>query len=106
MLKLVFFVPETHKELVKQAVFAQGAGQYEGYDHCCWEVLGIGQFKPLTGSQPFIGEPDKTELVAEYRVEMICRRAHIKAVVKALISTHPYEEPAYTIVPMIALKDL
>jgi len=55
MYKLVFFVPENHKEAVKQAVFDQGAGRYEGYDCCSWETLGSGQFKPLSGSQPFIG---------------------------------------------------
>ena len=37
MYKLVFFVPEEHKEAVKQAVFATGAGMIGDYDQCCWE---------------------------------------------------------------------
>ena len=105
MFKLVFFVPEHHKEAVKQAVFDQGAGCYEGYDCCAWETLGTGQFKPLTGSQPFIGQQNKLETVNEYRVEMICADEHIKAVIKALIDAHPYETPAYEVWSIKTLDD-
>lgn len=105
MNKLVFFVPESHKESVKQAVFEQGAGRYEGYDCCSWETLGTGQFKPLSGSQPFIGQQDKVEVVAEYRVEMICVDEYIKAAVQALIGAHPYEIPAYEVQSIKMLDD-
>lgn len=105
MLKLVFFVPESHKEIVKNAVFKQGAGRYEGYDYCAWETLGLGQFKPLSGSQPFLGQQDKTETVAEYRVEMMCSEKHIKAVLTALIDSHPYEIPAYDVQSIKMLHD-
>ncbi|MFW5425650.1 MAG: NGG1p interacting factor NIF3 [Methylophagaceae bacterium] len=105
MLKLVFFVPESHKESVKDAVFEQGAGRYEGYDCCSWEILGKGQFRPLSGSQPFIGQQNETETVAEYRVEMMCSEEHIRAVLLALINSHPYETPAYEIQSIKTLND-
>ena len=106
MLKLVFFVPESHKELVKQAVFSQGAGRYQGYDHCSWEVVGKGQFKPLKDSQPFIGQHDKIEKVTEYRVETICDSVHIKAVLVALLAAHPYQQPAYDVIPIMTIDDV
>jgi len=105
VLKLVFFVPESHKEAVKQAVFQQGAGRYDGYDCCSWETKGFGQFKPLSGSQPFIGSHDKVESVEEYRIEMICAEKHIKAVLIALIHAHPYETPAYEVQSIKTLDD-
>lgn len=105
MFKLVFFVPESHKELVKQAIFAQGAGQYQGYDQCAWETLGTGQFRPLTGSNPFVGTNDKLETVAEYRVETICAEINIKCVLEALINSHPYETPAYEVWSVKTLDD-
>ncbi|KKN19352.1 hypothetical protein LCGC14_0946570 [marine sediment metagenome] len=105
MYKLVFFVPESHKERVKQAVFTQGAGCYDTYDCCSWETIGTGQFKPLSGSQPFIGEQDKIETVVEYRVEMICASDKIKAVLQALILSHPYETPAYEVWSIQTLDD-
>jgi len=105
VLKLVFFVPESHKESVKKAVFEQGAGRYEGYDCCSWETKGTGQFKPLTGSQPFIGSYDEIETVDEVRVEMICSEQHIKPVLLALINSHPYETPAYDVQSIKCLDD-
>lgn len=101
MYKLCFFVPETHLEQVKQALFAKGAGRIGLYDCCSWQVLGVGQFRPLTGSQPFLGTVDKIETVAEYKVEMVCENNLIKAVVKELIRTHPYQEPAYEVYKII-----
>lgn len=103
--KLAFFVPETHKEAVKQAVFAAGAGRYDGYDCCSWETQGMGQFRPLAGSQPFLGEQDQLERVAEYRVETICQAELIKPVLQALLSAHPYETPAYEVWSVKTLED-
>jgi structural hemagglutinin/hemolysin toxin protein RtxA len=105
MHKLVFYVPESHKEAVKQAVFAAGAGQYQSYDSCSWETLGTGQFKPLSGSQPFVGEQDKVERVLEYRVETICSDDKVKAVLAALVKAHPYETPAYEVWSVKTLDD-
>jgi hypothetical protein len=42
--------------MVKSALFAIGAGQFNHYDQCCWQVLGESQFRPLANSQAFIGE--------------------------------------------------
>ncbi len=97
MYKLVFFVPESHLEPVKAAVFAAGAGAIGNYDQCCWQTQGIGQFRPLAGSQPFIGKANQLEQVTEYRVEMVCNESRIKAAVAALRAAHPYEEPAIDI---------
>ncbi|MBL4566871.1 MAG: YqfO family protein [Porticoccus sp.] len=97
MYKLVFFVPASHLDAVKQAVFNAGAGQIGHYDHCCWQVLGEGQFRPLAGSTPFVGEENKVEQVSEYRVELVCRDELIQKAVCALVKAHPYEEPAYDV---------
>lgn len=94
MYKLVFFVTESHLEQVKAAVFAAGAGAIGNYDQCCWQVAGVGQFRPLAGSSPFIGQVAQLEQVSEYRVEMVCDDAFIRAAVTALRLAHPYEEPA------------
>jgi hypothetical protein len=103
--KLAFFVPESHKETVKSALFSKGAGQYQGYDCCAWETLGQGQFRPLEGSRPFLGQTNKIENVDEYRVEMHCQSQHIKAILHTLIEVHPYEVPAYEVWPIKSLDD-
>ncbi len=98
MYKLSFYVPESHLEAVKDAVFAAGAGGIGTYDRCCWQTLGQGQFRPLQGSQPFIGELDVVQTVAEYKVEMVCADQLVEQVIAALRQTHPYEEPALDLV--------
>jgi len=95
MQQLVFFVPVSHAEKVKEACFEAGAGRYGNYDRCCFECAGTGQFRPLEGADPFIGENGRTEKVAELRIEMICEDTLVEKVRAALRRTHPYEEPAY-----------
>ncbi len=103
MLKLTVYIPESHLEPVKEALFAAGAGRYRGYDRCCWQVLGQGQFRPLEGSRPFIGEAGAVARVAEVRVELLCEEALAAKVVAALRAAHPYEEPAFDLVRVEAL---
>lgn len=97
MYKLVFFVPESHLDAVKSAVFAVGVGRIGNYDCCAWQTRGEGQFRPLSGSKPFIGNTNELAVVAEYRVEMVCADDCIAEALKALRASHPYEEPAYDI---------
>lgn len=101
MYKLIFFVPETHLEPVKTAVFAAGAGSLGNYEQCCWQVLGQGQFKPLAGAQPYVGQSGQLECLPEYRVEVLCAETVVRAAVSALRAAHPYEEPAYELVRLV-----
>ena len=100
MYKIIFHVPVAHVEVVKNAMFAAGAGNIGAYSHCAWQTLGEGQFMPLEGSDPFIGEKNQIEKIPEYKVEMICDDKLIQSVITALKSAHPYEEPAYFITRM------
>ena len=97
MYKLVFFVPESHLEHVKNAVFATGAGTIGDYEQCCFETRGTGQFKPMAGANPFIGQAGLLEQVAEVRVELVCADALIRPAIAALRAAHPYEEPAFDV---------
>lgn len=103
MFKLCFYVPQSHLDAVKQAVFSAGAGRIGNYEHCCWQVEGEGQFRPLPGSSPVIGQLGELEKVTEYRVEMVCENNLIGNVVAALKKAHPYEEPAYDVVQLVEL---
>jgi hypothetical protein len=101
--QITFYVPVEHCEKVKQTMFEAGAGHLENYQECSWQTLGQGQFRPSEGSMPYIGKIDKLEKLDEYKVEMLCIKENIKPVIQALISSHPYEVPAYSV---IALKTL
>lgn len=103
MYKIGFYVPDSHVEEVKSALFAAGAGRIGNYDSCCWQVLGRGQFRALEGSAPYIGQKGSVECVPEWRVELVCEDALIKEVVAALRLSHPYEEPAFDVVKLEAV---
>lgn len=95
MYNIVVYVPETHVEQVREAMFRGGGGKYNRYDSCSWQVAGTGQFRPLPGSSPFIGSAEKVEQVPEFRLEMICTEDNIRTAVAAMLKAHPYEEVAW-----------
>lgn len=96
--KLVFFVPLSHSEHVKQAVFNAGAGEIGLYSECSFSTKGQGTYKPLGGSNPFEGEHDKRSEVEEERIEVLVSNHRLDKVVSALLEAHPYEEVAYDLI--------
>ena len=97
MYKLVVYVPVDYAERVKCAMFSSGAGRIGKYDRCCWQVLGLGQFRPLEGSQPFSGEIGDICHEEEFRVELVCEDQYIKEVLSSMKRVHPYETPAFDV---------
>ncbi|MDH5764518.1 MAG: YqfO family protein [Gammaproteobacteria bacterium] len=97
MYKISVFIPESHLEPVKSAMFKAGAGKIGDYDCCSWQTLGQGQFRPLANSNPYIGSTGNIEQVDEYKVEMVCEDNLVTTVIDAMKQAHPYEEPAYDV---------
>ena len=95
--KLVTYVPSDHAEPVRQAIFNAGAGHIGAYDQCSFNLNGKGTFRGNETSDPFVGEPGKVHIEDEIRVETIMPAFVKSQVLKALLSTHPYEEVAFDI---------
>ena len=100
--KLVTFVPHVDADRLIDALAAAGAGAIGDYARCAWTTTGIGTFLPGAAASPAIGRPGEIEVVPETRVEMVLPRASRSAVLAALRSAHPYEEPAYDMVELAA----
>jgi dinuclear metal center YbgI/SA1388 family protein len=99
--KVVTFVPMgPHLTAVRDALAAAGAGRIGDYSHCSFATAGTGQFMPLSGANPTIGEVGRLERVAETRLEMVLPRGRRAAVVAALRASHPYEEPAFDVLEL------
>lgn len=97
MYKICVYIPESHLQKVKNALFAAGAGRIGNYDSCCWQIEGEGQFRPLEGSAPYIGQMGKVENVKEYKIELVCEDGFIRQAIDAMKQAHPYETPAYEV---------
>jgi len=92
--KIVVFVPETHTNIVREAMGKAGAGKIGNYSYCTFSTKGVGRFRPDTGANPHIGEVGKLEEVVEERIETVCEEDKLKDVLRAIKEVHPYEEPA------------
>jgi hypothetical protein len=101
MFKLIVYVPETHKESLKDALFEAGAGQLGAYARCAWETLGTGQFCPSVEATPYIGVVGALERVSEWRVETLVDESVWPDVKAALYQSHPYEEPAFDLIQVL-----
>ncbi|HZC69690.1 MAG TPA: Nif3-like dinuclear metal center hexameric protein [Jatrophihabitans sp.] len=101
--KLVVFVPHDAAESLVDALGAAGAGRIGGYERCAWTTEGTGTFRPLDGADPAIGEIGAIERVPETRVEMVVPARARGAVLAALRTAHPYEEPAFDLLAMVPM---
>jgi len=100
VLKLVGFVPEDDADLVRKALFAAGAGVIGEYEHCSWSVGGQGTFFGGEATSPVAGAAGRDETVSELRLEVVFPRRLRRRVTGAYVAAHPYEEPAFDIVPL------
>jgi dinuclear metal center YbgI/SA1388 family protein len=91
----VVYVPVADADTVREAMFGAGAGQIGDYSHCSWSVPGTGQFLPLEGASPTIGDVGSIETVTEDRIEVVAPAALRGSVLAAMRAAHPYEEPAF-----------
>lgn len=99
-IKIVVFVPETHTDIVREAMGKAGAGKIGNYSHCTFSTKGVGRFKPEMGANPHIGEVGKSEEVEEERIETVCSREKLQEVLRAIKEVHPYDEIALDVYPL------
>ncbi len=95
---IVVYTDENSIDSVKNAMFNAGGGVVGNYDKCCFQTKGIGQFRPLSNSNPHIGTYNQVEEVSEIKLEMACSDEKLSDVLAAMIKAHPYETPAYHVI--------
>jgi dinuclear metal center YbgI/SA1388 family protein len=100
LLKLVTFVPEAFADTLREALFQAGAGHIGKYDSCSFNLTGEGTFRAGKDTRPFCGEPGRLHHEKEVRIETILPAFRKNALVHALLSAHPYEEPAFDFYPL------
>lgn len=98
--KHVVFVPAERAEQLVDALAAAGAGAVGEYHRCAWTTTGEGTFIPSAAASPAIGTAGQASRVVEARVEMVAPRDLRAAVVAAMRSAHPYEEPAFDVLEL------
>lgn len=97
---LVVSVPVAYADALRKALGEAGAGTWGSYSNVCFSYAGTGRFLPGEGAQPVIGSVGVPEEVAEERIETLCERGRLPAILDALKRTHPYEVPAFHFFPV------
>jgi len=95
--KFTVYVPIQHADRVSQAIFKAGAGKIGKYTETSFNIAGQGTFKPMEGTNPFIGKIGEREEVEEIKIETVVAERDLESVVQAMKDNHPYEEPAYDV---------
>lgn len=98
--KVVTFVPESHRNMIRDALAGAGAGVIGDYTHCSFNAAGTGTFLPGDAANPYLGGKGVVNQAPEWRLEMVADKARLSLIIKALYQAHPYEEPAYDIIPL------
>lgn len=95
--KLVTYtIPENHIHL-RDALFAAGAGSVGNYENCSFNSSGTGTYQGNENSNPQVGQQGEFTEAAEIKLEVTFEKHLESAVLKALFTTHVYEEVAYEI---------
>jgi hypothetical protein len=103
---VVVYVPEAHTNAVRHAMCDAGAGTVEDgrYDHVVFVSRAVCHYRVLEGAYTEAGRVGQEHQSDENRIEAICRRDRVSAVVQAICAVHPYETPAIAIYPTITAE--
>ena len=96
---LVVYVPPSHVDQVLDAAAAAGAGEVGDYRRCAFVGPGEGTFDAPAECRPHIGAAGERGTAPELRVELLVPAGASRAAVAAMLAAHPYEEPAYVVLP-------
>ena len=94
-------MPPEALDATRDAVFAAGGGRVGDYERCSWYTAGTGTFLGGEDTSPAVGERGSEEHVPELRVETILPAERVGEAIAALRRSHPYEEPAYDVYPLV-----
>lgn len=98
--KLTTYVPHKDADAVRNALFIAGAGKIGHYDHCSFNISGDGTYRANEEANPVIGQKGQMHQEPETCIGVIFEKHLESKILKALFSTHPYEEIAYEIVTL------
>ena len=98
--KLIVFVPIDSADKVSSAIFNLGGGIIGEYSQCSFRAAGVGTFRGSENSNPALGQKENFEKVDEVKLEVLVNNWNLRKVINGLIKAHPYEEPAFDIIPL------
>jgi len=102
LVKIETFIPEEYVKSLREELNKVGALTVDGiYDYCMAVSKVRGSWRPLEGTNPFLGEIGEICEAEEMKVEFSCSRDIYKKAVDTIKKVHPYEKPVINVIPLI-----
>ncbi|WP_400074100.1 Nif3-like dinuclear metal center hexameric protein [Zobellia russellii] len=98
--KLTTYVPIKDANTLRDALFSAGAGNIGNYSNCSFSTNGQGSYKAGEQANPTLGEIGKTHYEEETQLSVTFSKVNQAKIMKALFTTHPYEEVAYEVMTL------
>ncbi len=98
--KLEIFIPETHLQALQLALQEADAGHIGAYDCCLSYSPVTGCWRPLEGTNPYIGSIGEISSEPELKVEVTVRAERVDETIAEVKRVHPYEEPVINAIPL------
>ncbi len=95
--KLTTYIPKKDLDTVREALFNVDAGDIGNYNHCSFNVEGIGTFNGNENSSPTIGEKGITQYEKEIKLSVTFAKHQESKILRTLFKSHPYDEVAYEV---------
>lgn len=98
--KLEIYIPESHFKELQRALQSVDAGHIGNYDSCLSYSRVRGTWRPLAGSNPYIGEENVISEEEELKVEVNVMKDNLPRTLQAIRRVHPYEEPLINVISL------
>lgn len=98
--KLEIFIPESHFDDLRKALMSADAGHIGNYDCCLSYSRVIGTWRPLDGTDPYLGRTGEISEEEELKVEVTVKGEKLEETITAVKSVHPYEEPVINVIEL------
>lgn len=98
--KLEIFIPESFFKVLCNKLKELDAGHIGNYGECLSYSEVNSRWKPLEGTNPYIGKVNELSEEKELKVEVTCNIDNIDEIIKGIKSIHPYEEPVINVIPL------
>lgn len=98
--KVETYLPLEALDKIKNGLYQAGFGKVGNYD-CCLSWYKINSsWKPLAGTNPYLGNVGEIEYAPEYKLEFRCDEENLRKAIDIIKANHPYEEVCINILPI------
>lgn len=105
LVKIESFIPKDFVSILRDELNNLGVLTTDGcYDYCMAFSMVKGSWRPLEGTNPYMGNTGEVCEAEEAKIEFTCRYEMYKTAVDRIKKIHPYEKPVINVIPLLSVE--